>query len=243
MHANNEIGTIQPIAELAGITHHGGALFHTDAVQSAGKIPIAVQEMGVDLLSLSAHKMYGPKGAGALYVRKHLKLESLLWGGGQEKERRAGTENVPGIVGLGKACELALQEMGEEAGRLVCLRDQLQDTLLAKIPSAWINGDTPLRLPNTLNITIRDCDSAAMLAYLDHDGLALSAGYRLFGSRRRPFPRSVGHRARSRRCPQQPAHQPGLLFTRRRAGSTGRGSWPGGDALAGKRFRVVMRWA
>jgi cysteine desulfurase len=140
MHANNEIGTIQPIAELARIAHERGALFHTDAVQSAGKIPIDVKALGVDLLSISAHKFYGPKGAGAIWIRRGLRLLPLLHGGKHERSRRAGTENVPGIIGMGVAALEARQKLGEEAARLAQLRDHLEDGIVRSVSGTAVNG-------------------------------------------------------------------------------------------------------
>lgn len=176
MHANNEIGTLQPIKEFAEIAHQSGVLFHTDAVQSTGKISVDVKELGVDLLTFSSHKIYGPKGMGGLYKRKGLKIDPIIFGGGHEKGIRAGTENVSGIVGLGKAAELALAEMAEEERRLRPLRDKLQREILARIPEVMVNGDTEKRLYNTLNISIKYIEGESILAMLDQHDFALSSG-------------------------------------------------------------------
>jgi len=176
MHANNEIGTIQPLKELIAITHEKGALFHSDAVQSTGKLPINVKDLDIDLLSFSSHKIYGPKGMGVLYVKSGVKLEPLLFGGGHERGLRSGTENVPGIIGLGKAAELAGQEMAAEEKRLRPLRDRLETEFRRIIPDIMVNGDTRQRLYNTLNLSIRFIEGEAMLGYLDQHGLALSSG-------------------------------------------------------------------
>ena len=175
MYANNEIGTIQPIRELCEIAHARGVLFHTDAVQSCGKIPVDVRNLGVDMLSLSSHKIYGPKGVGVLYKKKSVRIETFSFGGGHEQGLRSGTENVPGIVGMGKAAELAGEEMDSETVRIKSMRDRLQNALLDRIPDILINGDTPRRLANTLNISIRHIEGEAMLALLDQDGFCLSS--------------------------------------------------------------------
>lgn len=176
MHANNEIGTLQPIEEIGQIAAEAEIPFHTDAVQSAGKIPIEVNRLGVDLLSLSAHKFYGPKGAGALFVRKGTKINPLLHGGGNERGRRAGTENVAAIVGLGKACELARSGMAEASAHLCELRNRLEEGLLARIPGARVNGDHARRTPNTLNLMVPGIDSESLVIALDLAGVACSAG-------------------------------------------------------------------
>ncbi|GAV21715.1 cysteine desulfurase NifS [Carboxydothermus pertinax] len=176
MHANNEVGTIQPIAEIGAIAKERGVYFHTDAVQTVGKIPVDVKELKVDLLSLSAHKIYGPKGVGALYVRKGLKLEPLTNGGGQERKRRPGTENVAGIVGLGKAIELAVAEMSVEAERLIKLRDKLIKGVLEKIPYVKLNGHPTLRLPHNANFSVEFVEGESMLLMLDMKGIAASSG-------------------------------------------------------------------
>ncbi|MCR4420179.1 MAG: cysteine desulfurase family protein [Clostridia bacterium] len=176
MHANNEIGTIQPIAEIGRLARQRGILFHTDAVQSAGKIPIVVDELGVDLLALSAHKFGGPKGTGALYVRKGVRLEPLLHGGDQERRRRPGTENLPGIVGMGAAAELAQRELPAEAARLGALRDRLIEGLLGNVPETMLTGHRQRRLPNHASFCLRGATSAALLAELDRAEVAASGG-------------------------------------------------------------------
>jgi len=176
MHANNEIGTIEPIAEISKITREKSVYFHTDAVQIAGHLPINVKDLGVDLLSLSAHKFYGPKGVGALYVKKGTRLVSFLHGGGQEKGKRASTENVPGIVGLGVACELAQKMMATEGSRLRVLRDNLIKGILDKIPETTLNGHPTLRLPNNVNVSIKYVEGESILLNLDQQGIAGSTG-------------------------------------------------------------------
>jgi cysteine desulfurase len=176
MHANNEIGTVQPLAELSKITREAGVYLHTDAVQSVGHIPTNVDELGVDMLSLSAHKLYGPKGVGALYVRKGTRLVSLIHGGGQERGRRSGTENVPGIVGLGKAAEIASREMDEEARRVTALRDKLISSLLQGIEHTRLNGHPQQRLPNNVNVSISFVEGESMLLNLDFEGICASTG-------------------------------------------------------------------
>jgi cysteine sulfinate desulfinase/cysteine desulfurase-like protein len=175
MMANNEVGTIQPIAELAALAHEAGALFHTDAVQAVGKIPVDVEALGVDLLSLSGHKIHGPKGVGALYVRKGVELEALIHGGKQESSRRAGTENVPAIVGLGRAAELARAAV-EDASRIAGLRDRLEAGIRELVPDAVLNGPTEDRLPNTLNVTLPELRGESLVLALDQHGVALSSG-------------------------------------------------------------------
>jgi cysteine desulfurase len=176
MHANNEIGTIQPIAELARIAHEGGAVFHTDAVQSAGKIPIGVKALGVDMLSMSAHKFYGPKGVGALWIRRGLRVLPLLTGGRQERSRRAGTENVAGIVGMGVAARAAASKMAEEGRRLAALRDRLETGILGAVPGTAVNGSTEARVPNTTNISFDRIEAESLLIALDLEGIAVSTG-------------------------------------------------------------------
>ncbi len=176
MHANNEVGTIQPIADIGRTTRDAGVLFHTDAVQTTGHVPISVDDMGIDLLSLSAHKLYGPKGVGALYVRNGTRIGQLIHGGGQERNRRAGTENLPGIVGLGKAAELAGQAMSEEAERLTALRDRLISGLLKGIPDTHLNGHPTTRLPNNVNISVDYVEGESMLLHLDMEGICASTG-------------------------------------------------------------------
>ena len=178
MHANNEVGTIQPISELARVAHERGALFHTDAVQTLGALPLNVQTLGADLLSVSAHKIYGPKGSGALFLRRGVKLTPWLYGGQQEREKRAGTENVAGIVGLGKAAQLLPAWRDAESVRLSVLRDCFWDALQASIPGVWRNGPTlgPERLPANLNVGFPGGDAETLLLALDHKGIAASAG-------------------------------------------------------------------
>ena len=176
MHANNEIGTIQPIAELAQIAKAHGALVHTDAVQSAGKIAIDVKRLGVDMLSISAHKLYGPKGVGALWLRRGVRLLPFITGGRQERNRRAGTENVPGIVGLGAAAELALAKMPDESARVRRLRDRLESSVVARVPGAERNGAAEPRVPNTTNISFDRVESESLLIGLDLAGIAVSSG-------------------------------------------------------------------
>jgi cysteine desulfurase len=176
MWANNEIGTIQPIAELAQITREHGALFHTDAVQAVGKIPIDAEAAGVDLLSFSAHKMYGPKGLGMLFKRRGMRLKPLVFGGGHEKGLRSGTENVAAIVGAGEAARLLMAEMDADNARLRLLRDKLSVGILETIPQVLVNGDQEPRLPNTLNVSIRHIEGEGMLALLEMHDLALSSG-------------------------------------------------------------------
>ncbi|MFC1950453.1 cysteine desulfurase NifS [Chloroflexota bacterium] len=176
MHANNEMGTIEPIAKIGKITKEAQIYFHTDAVQTVGHIPVDVDELGVDLLSMSAHKLCGPNGVGALYVRKGTKLVSFIHGGEQEKRRRAGTENVPGIVGFGKAAELARQEISQEAERLTCLRNQLINGLLERIDHTRLNGHSITRLPNNVNISVDYVEGESMLLNLDLEGICASTG-------------------------------------------------------------------
>jgi len=176
MQANNELGTIQPIEEIGRIAHEAGVRFHTDAVQAAGKVALSVSTLGVDLLSLSAHKFYGPKGVGALFVRKGVKLEPLLYGSRGEGGRRAGTENVAGIVGLGKAAEMARVRLGEQGERVRTLRDRLEQGLVARVAGARVNGGAAYRLPNTCNIMFPSVESESLVIALDLQGLACSAG-------------------------------------------------------------------
>ena len=176
MHANNEVGTIEPIAEIGKVAREAGVCFHTDAVQTAGHLPINVDEMGVDLLSMSAHKLYGPKGIGALYIRKGTRLDAFMHGGEQERGRRASTENVPGIVGFGHAVTLAIKEMSAEAGRLASLRNRLIDGLTEKIDHIRRNGHPTQRLPNNINISIAYVEGESMCLNLDFHGICVSTG-------------------------------------------------------------------
>ena len=176
MHANNEIGTVQPIAELAAVAHERGALFHTDAVQSAGKLPVDVRALGVDMLSIAAHKFYGPKGAGALWVKRGVRLLPFMTGGRQERNRRAGTENVPALIGLGVAAELAKRKIETEAPRLSALRDRLEAGILSSIPGTERNGAASPRVPNTTNISVERVEAESLLIGLDLAGIAVSSG-------------------------------------------------------------------
>jgi len=176
MMANNEIGTIQPIAEISKIAREAGVYLHTDAVQTACHLPINVDELGVDMLSMSAHKFYGPKGVGALYIRKGTRLVSFMHGGGQERNRRASTENVPGIVGMGKAVELAMDEMDAEAKRITRLRDKLIKDLFNRIDPLRLNGHPQKRLPNNVNISIAFVEGEAICLNLDVEGICASTG-------------------------------------------------------------------
>jgi len=176
MHANNEVGTIEPVAEIGKITREAGVYFHTDAVQTTGHLPLNVDELGADLLSMSAHKLYGPKGIGALYIRKGTRLVPFMHGGGQERKRRASTENVPGIVGFGQAAEIALQEMGEETERLTFLRGKLISGLLERIDHTRLNGHPSQRLPNNVNVSISFVEGESMCLRLDLESICASTG-------------------------------------------------------------------
>jgi cysteine desulfurase len=176
MHANNEVGTIQPIAEIGDICRQAGIRFHTDAVQTVGHIPTRVDELQVDMLSLSGHKLYGPKGVGALYLRQGTKIPPLHFGGGHERGVRSGTENVPGIVGLGRAAELALAEMERESIRQADLRDKLLDGILTRVPEVLVTGHRTLRLPNSASIIVRYLEAEQVLLCLDAAGIAVSSG-------------------------------------------------------------------
>jgi len=176
IHASNEVGTIEPIEEIGRIAEEAGICFHSDAVQTVGHIPVNVDELKVDLLSISAHKLYGPKGVGALYVRKGTRLVSLMQGGEQEKGRRAGTENIPGIVGLGKAVEIAGQETAKEAERLRGLRDKLITGLLETMDHVRLNGHPTRRLPNNVNVSVGFVEGEAVLLNLDLEGICASTG-------------------------------------------------------------------
>jgi cysteine desulfurase len=176
MAANNEIGTLQPIAEIGKIAKAHKVLFHTDAVQAVGHIPINVSDMGIDLLSLSAHKLYGPKGVGVLYCKKGVALKSFIHGGGQERGRRAGTENVAGIVALGTAIELAVSELDEESARLSALRDKVIDGILELVPHTRLNGHKTLRLPNNANLSFSFIEGESLLLLLDMKGIYASSG-------------------------------------------------------------------
>lgn len=176
MFANNEIGTIQPIREIGALAHAHGIIFHTDAVQAYGQIPIHVEEMNIDMLSASGHKLSGPKGIGFLYVRKEILLGSFLHGGAQEQKRRAGTENVPGIVGLGRAAEIAMETMQARFEREIKLRNYLIDNILAEIPYTRLNGCRKNRLPNNVNLSFQFIEGESLLVMLDMAGICASSG-------------------------------------------------------------------
>jgi len=176
MYANNETGTVFPIEEISELVTNKGAIFHTDAVQAVGKIPLNLSKSNIDLLSLSGHKLHAPKGVGVLYVRKGTRLSPFMLGGHQEAGRRAGTENVPGIVGLGKACELAAKNLEAENSKVKALRDKLEKKILQKCPDCRINGDPDNRLPNTTNISFEYIEGEAILLMLDKYGICASSG-------------------------------------------------------------------
>ncbi|HAA65051.1 MAG TPA: cysteine desulfurase NifS [Thermoanaerobacter sp.] len=176
MFANNEIGTIEPIEELVKIAHEKNIYFHTDAVQAVGNVPIDVKKLDVDLLSLSAHKIYGPKGVGALYIKKGVKIHSLIQGGTQERNRRAGTENVPGIVGLGEAIELITKNLDSHINKLKFLRDKLINGILEKIPYTRLNGHPTKRLPGNVNVSFEFIDGESLILNLDMAGICASSG-------------------------------------------------------------------
>ncbi len=201
MWANNETGTIFPVSDLAALAHAAGALFHTDAVQAVGKLTIDVQAADIDMLSLSGHKLHAPKGIGALYVRRGLRLTPLLRGGGQERGRRAGTENVPGIVGLGHAAELARADLPDTMPRLGALRDRLEHGVLAAIGDVLVTGDPAHRLPNTSNLAFPHADSDGILTLLDRAGIACSSGSACKSGMQGP-----SHVLRAMRVPFETAH-------------------------------------
>jgi cysteine desulfurase len=176
MHANNEIGTIQPLADIARLAHEKGIYVHTDAVQTFGHVPFTVDEIGADLLSLSAHKLCGPKGVGALYVRKGTRIAALLRGGGQERGRRASTENVPGIVGLGKAAELAREKMAGEAAEFARLRQRLIGGIQDRVEGIRLNGHPERRLPGNVSVSFEGVEAEPLLLTLDLMGIACSGG-------------------------------------------------------------------
>jgi len=176
MHANNEIGTIQPVAALSAVAHEQGALMHPDAVQSVAKIPVDVRALGVDLLSLSAHKFNGPKGVGVLWIKRGTRMLPILTGGKHERNRRAGTENVPAIVGLGVAARLAVAKLASEATRVAALRDQLEQGILSRVPGTVVNGAPQARVPNTTNISFDRVEAESLLIALDLEGVAVSTG-------------------------------------------------------------------
>ena len=176
MFANNEVGTIMPIAEIGKVCRERGVLFHTDAVQAVGHVPIDVKAMNIDMLSMSAHKFHGPKGVGALYMKKGIRLPAYVMGGAQERNRRAGTENVAGVVGLGAAIELATQNLEESAARMTKLRDKLIAGIAERIPEVKLNGHPTLRLPNNVNYSIKYIEGESILLMLDMNGIAASSG-------------------------------------------------------------------
>ena len=176
MHANNEVGTIQPIEEIGRIAAEKDIYLHSDAVQSVGKIPTNVNALGVDLLSLSAHKLYGPKGVGALYIRRGTKIESIVQGGGHERGLRSGTENIPGIVGLGRAAELCRERMDVDGQSLTKLSARLAGKVLEKVKDAWVNGSMKRRLPGSLNFGFKYVEGESLLLFLDSKGIAVSTG-------------------------------------------------------------------
>ena len=176
MHANNEVGTIQPIEELLKIAKERNVVFHTDAVQSIGKISVDVQKLGVDLLSISGHKLYAPEGIGVLFIKRGTKITSLLQGGNQERSRRAGTENVASIVGLGKACEIAAQDLDEYQDKMKRLSESFLKKILDTIPEVYLSGHPTLRVPNTVNLSFNGCDGESIILGLDLQGVAVSSG-------------------------------------------------------------------
>lgn len=176
MYANNEIGTIEPITELSAIARNHRIPFHTDAVQAVGNVPIDVRAQNIDLLSLSAHKLYGPKGIGALYIRKGIKIDNLIHGGRQEGKHRAGTENVAGIVGLGKAIELATEDITGHMRKIQIMRDRLLQGILAKIPNAHLSGHPSKRLPGNINVSFEFIEGESMLLWLDDENICASTG-------------------------------------------------------------------
>ena len=176
MDGNNEIGTIQPVAEIGTIACERGIAFHTDAVQTFGRLPLTVNDLNVDLLSASGHKIYGPKGVGILYIRKGTRIQSFMHGGDQERGRRASTHNVPGIVGMGKAVELAMNDINAEGGRLAALRNRMIQGLLNNIEYSRLNGHPRRRLPNNVNVSIEYVEGESLLLSLDMEGIACSTG-------------------------------------------------------------------
>ena len=176
MFANNEIGTIEPIKEIGAIAKEHHIYFHTDAVQAFGQVPINVEELNIDMLSASAHKLHGPKGVGMLYIRKGIKIRSFVHGGAQERKRRAGTENIPGIVGFGKACELALENMEEKSKQEISLRNHMIQRILTEIPHARLNGHPENRLPNNVNVCFRFIEGESLLLMLDQHRICGSSG-------------------------------------------------------------------
>jgi cysteine desulfurase len=222
MHANNEIGTVQPVAALARLAHARGALFHTDAVQSIGKIPVDVNALGVDLLSLSAHKFNGPKGAGALWIKRGTRVTAILTGGKHERTRRAGTENVPGIAGLGVAAQLAARKLATDAATVGALRDRLEEQILARVPGTAVNGDRTPRVPNTTNISVDGIEAESLLIALDLEGVAVSTGSACSSGTLEP--------SHVLRAMGLPAHRTqNSIRISLGAGNTDAGDWPIGD--------------
>jgi cysteine desulfurase len=176
MYANNEVGTIQPVEELAEITHQANVLFHTDAVQAVGKIPINVKNHHIDMMSISSHKINGPKGIGALYIRKDVNIDPIIYGGGQESSLRSGTENVPGIVGFGKACELAFKNIDQYHKKVSEVRDHLIEKILSEIPYSRLNGSRKNRIPNNAHFTFFGVNGEDLIIKLDENGIAASTG-------------------------------------------------------------------
>lgn len=176
MHANNEIGTIQPIEEIGKIAKDNNIIFHCDAVQSVGKIPVDVKKANIDLLSISSHKIYGPKGIGAIFIKKGVKLDTLIHGGGQEKGIRSGTENVPGIVGLGKAAEIARENLDVNIQKLSLIRNTIIDKVLERIPESYLNGDKENRLPNNINFRFAAIEGEGLILRLDAKGINAATG-------------------------------------------------------------------
>jgi cysteine desulfurase len=176
MHANNEVGTLQPVSAITEIAHERGALVHTDAVQSAGKVPLSARALGVDLLTISAHKFYGPKGVGALWIRRGVRLTAQMTGGRQERNRRAGTENVPALVGMGVAATLAVQALDTYNARTGALRDRLESGVLRDVPQTAVNGARDARVPNTSNLSFDRVEAESLLIALDLEGVAVSTG-------------------------------------------------------------------
>jgi cysteine desulfurase len=192
MHANNETGVVQPLEEICALARERGILMHTDAVQSVGKIPVNVGQLGINLLSLSGHKMHAPKGVGVLYVRGGIKFVPLLTGGSQERRRRAGSENVPGIVGLGAAARLALQRLPEMGGRIALLRDRLEKEIKARIPDVRTNGTVQHRLPNIANLSFTGMEGEAAVIGMDLEGVAVSSGSACSSGSLEPSPVLIG---------------------------------------------------
>ena len=223
MWANNETGVLFPIDKIAAIAKERGVLMHTDAVQAVGKVPVSMQDTPVDMLSFSGHKIHGPKGVGALIVRKGTRFKPFLIGGHQEHGRRAGTENTAGIIGLGKACELAHTGMSEERTRVAAMRDRLESTLLRTIPESRLNGDPTFRLPNTSSIAYKYVEGEAILLLLNEHGICASSGSACTSGSLEPSARSAGHGRTLHLCPRLHPLQPQQVQHR---GGSGR-SHPG----------------